>query len=124
MTSDELFQTFQELMERDDIDQATINRMLLGLNADTRQRLNDHQQVTAERLSRIETMIEAQAKVAHTTAETVSTLAKYQKDHPSLLFLLRYNTKQTIMVIIIAFLALSILYVSSVRESLLALLGL
>lgn len=46
-----------------------------------------------------------------------------QKEHPSLLYLLRFKTKQTIIWIVIAFIILSLWYVSGFRQPILEFLG-
>ena len=54
----------------------------------------------------------------------VTELEEYNQFHPSLLYLFRFQTKETIVVIIMLFVALSVWWVSGFRQPLLELLGL
>ncbi len=54
----------------------------------------------------------------------VEAVTKTAEDYPSLLWLLRFKTKKTVATIVVVFVVLSILYVSGLRESIFAWLGL
>lgn len=124
MTDKDLLDTIQKLMESNQVDQSTVNQMLLAILLEERSRQSTHQQHTAERLARLETMIETHARACDQLATAVAKLTDYQQQHPTLIYLLRYRTRETTAAIILLFILLSLWYVSGIRQPILKFLGL
>lgn len=84
--------------------------------------------MTAKRLSRMQLIIMLDThqgvEKINGRLKKVEAAADETKRYPSLLWLLRYKTKQTVSVLVAVFLLLSALYVSGVREPILDFLGL
>ena len=57
-------------------------------------------------------------------SQKIDDTIKHQKDHPSLVSLLRYRTRQTVVALIFIFMILSSWFVSSLRQPVLEFLGL
>jgi hypothetical protein len=78
-------------------------------------------ETSANRLDELETsMIEQFRELSSKIDKAV----EHQTDHPSLIYLLRFKTKQTIAAIIFAFIIFSSWFVSGVRQPILEFLGL
>lgn len=56
--------------------------------------------------------------------QRVRSLESYAKTHPSLLWLLRYDTRRTVAFIVLVFMALSLWFISGFRQPILDWLGL
>jgi len=102
-----LIEEFKFLLENGDkIPPEAARRVLLALSIDT----NLEVKKINGRLKKVETAVEE--------------LKKDWKEHPSLLWLLRFKTKQTVGIIILVFGLLSVLYISGLRVPVLEWLGL
>lgn len=56
-------------------------------------------------------------------SKTLDAAVKHQEDHPSIIYLLRFKTKQTIAAILFLFMVLSTWFVSGLRQPILEFLG-
>lgn len=54
----------------------------------------------------------------------IDAAVKHQEDHPSIIYLLRYKTKQTVTALLFLFMVLSSWFVNGIREPILEFLGL
>jgi hypothetical protein len=65
-----------------------------------------------------------EVKIINGRLKKVEAVAEEVKQNPSLLYLLRFNTKKTVAIITVTFVLLSMLYISGIRSFLFSLLGL
>lgn len=69
-------------------------------------------------------IMDAKTSAMNDVPARLSKIEHYISDNPSLVWLMRYKTRQTITIIVLAFVLLSIFYVSGFRQPMLKFLGL
>ena len=123
MTSHELLETIERLLEDECFSQEAVNRLVLALALENRSIFDAYQKQTYRELAELRRLLEQQARNVDRLAGAVERTEDYLERHPPLLFLLRYRTKETIVVLVLIFVILSAWFVSDLREPILRLLG-
>lgn len=124
MSGQELLQTLERLLEEGGLSQETINRLVLALALENRHLLESQQKQTFVELAELRRLLNQQARNVDGLTMTMAQTQTYLERHPPLLYLLRYRTKATVALLVLLFAALSLLFVSDLRQPLLRLLGL
>jgi hypothetical protein len=123
VTSHELLETIERLLEDEGFSQEAVNRLVLALALENRSIFDAYQKQTYRELAELRQLLERQARNVDRLAGAVERTEDYLERHPPLLFLLRYRTKETIVVLVLIFVILSAWFVSDLREPILRLLG-
>ena len=123
MTSDELLQTIERLLEDDAFSQDAVNRLVLALALENRSLFETYQTQTHRDFTELRELLEQQALNVGKLATAVEQTEDYLQKHPTLLYLLRYRTKETVLIILLGFILLSAWYVSELRIPILRWLG-
>jgi len=123
VTSHELLETIERLREDEGFSQEAVNRLVLALALENRSIFDAYQKQTFRELAELRRLLERQARNVDRLAGSVERTEDYLERHPPLLFLLRYRTKETIVVLVLIFVILSAWFVSELREPILRLLG-
>ena len=123
MTSHELLETIERLLEAEGFSQEAVNRLVLALALENRSLFEAYQKQTYRELAELRELLEKQARNVDRLAGAVERTDEYLERHPTLLYLLRYRTKQTIVVLVLIFVLLSAWTVSEFREPILRWLG-
>ena len=124
MPTNELLEALERLLDDAQVSQETINRLTLALALDNRSRLEEAQERTARELAELRELIRAQSENVSRLARAVEGLEGHLRTHPTLLYLLRFRTRETVAVLVLVFLLLSVWYVSGIRQPILKWLGL
>lgn len=122
--SDEFLAALEEILRQDDVPQATINKIAIALALDVQNNLNKLELETAVTLHELQTSIQQLTTNIDKLAAVVERHETHLQTHPSLLFLLRYRTKETAAIILALFFLLSLLLVTDLRQPILKFLGL
>jgi hypothetical protein len=123
MTSHELLETIERLLEAEGFSQEAVNRLVLALALENRSLFEAYQKQTYRELAELRELLEKQARNVDRLAGAVERTDEYLEQHPTLLYLLRYRTKQTIVILVVIFVVLSAWTVSEFREPILRWLG-
>ena len=123
MTSNELLETIERLLEEEGFSQEAVNRLVLALALENRSIFEAYQKQTYRELAELRQLLERQARNVDRLAGAVERTEDYLERHPTLLYLLRYRTKETVVVLVLIFVMLSAWWVSEFRGPVLRLLG-
>ncbi len=121
--SEEFLRALEEILKADDVPQETINKIAIALALDAQNNLSRYKVESAVALSEIRALIQAQSDNIDKLTAVVQRQETYMQTHPTLLYMIRFRTKETITVILFVFLLLSVLWVPEVRRPMLAFLG-
>ena len=119
MTSNELLDALERLLDDENVSQETINRLTLALAPDNRSRQDAQREQMAAEMAELRRMIREQGENVGRLARVVERTEEHLQAHPTLLYLLRFRTRETV-----AALVLSLWYVSGFRQPILRWLGL
>lgn len=108
-----LTERLERLLQQSGVSQDVVNDLLAALVISQ-----------AEKLARVEEAGRHRTKLLDEILVEVRSMKEHQLQHPSLLWLARYRTKETVTVFVLTFVLLSVWYVSGFRQPLLELLGL
>lgn len=101
-------------------------RVVTGQNGDGRLglivRVHDLEQQMVSNSRRLEDLDGVKQNI-NSIEKKVDRVLELNQQHPTILYLLRYDTRKTVAWILIIFAILSLLWVSELREALLSLLG-
>lgn len=122
--SDEFLEALQQILSDNNIPTETVNRIAIAIALDAKHTVVKYKLETAAQLNKLQELIEAQTKNIDKLAVFTEKHENYMQTHPSLLYLFRFRTKETVLVIVMLFILLTILWSSDAREGLLSLLGL
>lgn len=124
MTSHELLETIERLLEDEGFSQEAVNRLVLALALENRSLFEAYQRQTHLEMAELRRLLEAQARNVDKLACATEKNEEYLERHPSLLYLIRFRTRETVAVILLVFVLLSAWYVSGFRMPILRWLGL
>ena len=98
-----------------------VNRLVLALALENRNLFEAFQKQTFIELAELQRLLEQQARNVDKLAGATERTEEYLERHPTLLYLLRFRTKETVAVILLIFVLLSAWYVSGFRMPILRL---
>ena len=124
MTSHELLETIERLLEAEGFSQEAVNRLVLALALENRSLFEAYQKQTYRELAELRELLEKQARNVDKLAGAVERTEVYLERHPTLLYCMRYRTKETVAVIVFVFVVLMAWYASGLRTAILGWLGL
>ena len=124
MSSHELLETIERLLEDEGFSQEAVNRLVLALALENRSLFEAYQKQTHLELAELRQLLGQQARNVDKLAGAMERTEDYLERHPPILYLLRYRTKETVIVITLIFVVLSAWYVSAFRMPILRWLGL
>lgn len=122
--SEEFLRALEEILQADRVPQETINKIAIALALDAQDNLSQHKLESAVTLSEIQTLIQAQTDNIDKLTSIVEKHETYLQTHPTLLYLVRFRTKETVAVILFIFLLMSLLWLPEFRQPVLNFLGL
>ena len=114
----------EQLMANPDLDTVVARQLLVAIAADTRARSAELHSISDQNIKLLEHLIQQQSANIDKLTTDVAKLTDYLDQHPPLIYLLRFRTKETIAAIVILFLIASVWYVSGIRQPILKWLGL
>jgi thioesterase domain-containing protein len=144
MTDQDFLAAVNELLADDDLTPAAINKITVALALDARRTAQTTASATQqleemarearamaaeavaanqEANAQLRSMIQTQHQSIQVLKETVAANSDYIKEHPTLIYLLRYRTRQTIAVLLAFFLLLLATTSPEIRAAVLAWLG-
>ena len=122
--SEEFLDQLEEILRDENVPQETINKIAVALALDAGRRVDRFEQQMDGYMDELRALIQLQTEnIARLTADVQAQKA-YMAQHPSLLYLLRFRTKETVATILFIILVLSMWYVSGIRQPLLKWFGL
>ena len=124
MSSHELLEAIERLLEDEGFSQEAVNRLVLALALENRSLFEVYQKQTHLELAELRQLLEQQARNVDKLAGAMERTEDYLERHPPILYLLRYRTKETLIVLVLIFVVLSAWYVSALRMPILRWLGL
>ena len=124
MTSNELLDALERLLDDESVSQETINRLTLALALDNRSRQDAQQEQMAAELAELRRLIREQSENVGRLTRVVERTEEHLQTHPTLLYLLRFRTRETVAALVLLFVVLSLWYVSGFRQPILRWLGL
>jgi len=124
MSNEDILATIHELLNQEDIDQQVFARLVLAIVLDANHKAAEYQSHTNHNLDELKTLVAEQSESIRALTAVVQAHEQYIQSHPSLIYLLRYRTKETLATLIFILILLSAWYVSSFRQPLLKFLGL
>ena len=123
MNGNEIAETVAQLLDNPDIDPRVARRLMVALTLDTRMEFQTCSTSVSLNFNKLETLIETQSDNIARLESIISRHEEYLQKHPSLVYLLRYRTKESAVVILSSIMILSLWYVSGIRQPILKWLG-
>jgi hypothetical protein len=122
--SEDFLAALEAILQDGQVPQETINRIVVALALDAGSQVQQQGLETGTELAELKRMMQEQSENIRALTAVVERHEAYIQTHPSLLFLLRFRTKETAVAVVLVFLLLSIWYVSGFRQPILNFLGL
>jgi len=124
MDNDDFSSMVQTLLEKEEIDPVIARQLLVAITIYTRAQMHEHHATCTINHDHLINLLKTQTdNIQHLTA-LLNQHDSYINTHPSIIYLLRYRTKETIATILFLILTLSLWYVSGMRQPILKFLGL
>ena len=124
MNGNEFIDAITKLLDEQDIDPAATHRLLIALTIDTRTEIAACSIANDKHHELLEELIKTQRDTTNELKQMIQRHDDYIRTHPSLVYLLRFRTKETVATIVFVILILSLWYVSGIRQPILRWLGL
>ena len=119
MNNHEFSTAASKLLNNPDIDPLVARQLLIAITIDNRERTADHHQLFTTNIAKLNDLIKEQSANIAALTRSVDTLREHIDKHPTLIYLLRFRTKETIAALIFIILLLSTWYVSGIRQPIL-----
>jgi hypothetical protein len=116
MNNAEFSDAVEKLLTDPDLDPVVARQLLCAISVDTRSR-------TAVHLQELQAIIKVQSENIAALTTAVEALERHIDTHPTIIYLFRFRTKESIAVAITIILVLSLWYVSGFRQPILRWLG-
>ena len=123
MNGNEFAEAITKILDDQDMDPQATRRLLIALTLDTRTEIAACSIANNKHHDMLEQLIETQNETLSELKDMIQRHDDYIQTHPSLVYLLRYQTKETFAVFFFIILALSLWYVSGIRQPILKWLG-
>ena len=123
MNGNEFIDAISQLLDEQDLDPQTTHRLLIALTIDTRTEIAACSIANDKHYELLEELITTQRNTTNELRQMIQRHDEYIGTHPSLVYLLRYQTKKTLTLFVFIILILSLWYVSGFRQPILRWLG-
>ena len=122
--TDEFLAALEQILEEGDVPQGTINRIAIVLAMEANNQVQTAELQHTVDMAELKALIQQQSENISRLSSVVDRHEAYIQTHPSLLYLLRFRTRETAVIIVLFFVVLSIWWVSGFRRPILKYLGL
>ena len=123
MNGNEFIDAITKVLEDQDIDPQATHRLLIALTIDTRTEIAACSIANDKHHELLEELIKTQRDTLNELKQMIQRHDEYIRTHPSLVYLLRYRTRETLALFFVIILILSLWYVSGFRQPILKWLG-
>lgn len=124
MTNEDFMESLQDILNDPDIPQSAINKIAIAIALDAKSMVINHRLSCSGELRELQEMVVETSKNVDRLADIVEKHDRYNEQHPSIVYLMRFRTRETIVVIVFIFAILSLWWVSTIRQAILQFLGL
>jgi len=124
MDNDDFSTMVKTLLENKDIDPAIARQLLVAITIYTRAQLHENKRTCTTNHNHLAELIQQQTDNITQLTTLIQQHETYIQTHPSIIYLLRFKTKETVATIVFLIVVLSLWYVSGMRQPILKFLGL